>query len=463
MDIDQELKEFQYSDKGPILSELTFTHEMKNHVREKMIMTSKPKRRIWYWTTSIAGFLIILLAITGMPSADTIKNLFPTLTNTPRISAFVAYGDEELKAFHEKGLTVPYHVSKTDQGVTVTITDLFFDGHLLAIGYLVQMPPEKDLNRDLFSDYLADFKELTLNGNGESFLNGGSTDVTRIGDHLYAGINSAYLKEGAPNDFKLHAQIERVGLVGGSGKWQWDLEFKMPDSLKALQRTVPPHFEKDRNGLQFKAENIRRNATGTTLQLKVKGPKEKLENLLLSFYDQYMTELSFSSNYGYLNENTLEHLLSLSYLNGEDPFIYMDPRVLAKKDPELEKSKTNKNPPKDAEIDLSQPLPYVLSEQQGDFILKKVDFLSTKTVIHYEVKNPFNQKPLLTIKDEKENEYKSLPEKDAKREFTDSYSFIEEFPPFPSPKNLKLVVPTDVMNKEEQKIREQNLIKIPLL
>ncbi|XOS92240.1 DUF4179 domain-containing protein [Brevibacillus laterosporus] len=170
MDIDQELKEFQYSDKGPILSELTFTQKMKNHVREKMIMTSKPKRRIWYWTSSFAGLLIILLALTGVPSADTIKNLFPTLTNTPRISAFVAYGDEELKAFHEKGLTVPYHVSKTDQGVTVTITDLFFDGHQLAIGYLVQMPPEKDLNRDLFSDYLADFKELTLNGIGESFL-----------------------------------------------------------------------------------------------------------------------------------------------------------------------------------------------------------------------------------------------------------------------------------------------------
>ncbi|MDF9412524.1 DUF4179 domain-containing protein [Brevibacillus laterosporus] len=459
MDIDQELKEFQYSDKGPILSELTFTHEMKNHVREKMIMTSKPKRRIWYWTTSIAGFLIILLAITGMPSADTIKNLFPTLTNTPRISAFVAYGDEELKAFHEKGLTVPYHVSKTDQGVTVTITDLFFDGHQLAIGYLVHMPPEKDLNRGLFSDYLADFKELTLNGNGESFLNGGSTDVTRIGDHLYAGINSAYLKEGVPNDFKLHAQIERVGLVGGSGKWQWDLEFKMPDSLKALQRTVPPHFEKDRNGLQFTVKNIRRNATGTTSRIIVNGPGEKLKNLRITFYDQYMNRRPSSFTEHFLNNNTKEYELRLS-LNGEEPFIYMEPRVLVEKETELEKSKTKENPPKNAEIDLSQPLPYVLSEQQGDFILKKVDFLSTKTVIHYEIKNPFNQSRFLKIKDEKNNEYYSSPEI---REFTDTYSFMEEFPPFPSSKNLKLVVPTDVMNKEEQKIREQNLIKIPLL
>ncbi|NKQ22644.1 DUF4179 domain-containing protein [Brevibacillus laterosporus] len=460
MDIDQELKEFQYSDKGPILSELTFTQKMKNHVREKMIMTSKPKRRIWYWTSSFAGLLIILLALTGVPSADTIKNLFPTLTNTPRISAFVAYGDEELKAFHEKGLTVPYHVSKTDQGVTVTITDLFFDGHQLAIGYLVQMPPEKDLNRDLFSDYLADFKELTLNGIGESFFNGGSKDVTRIGDHLYAGIDSTYLKAGAPNDFKLHAQIERVGLVGGSGKWQWDLEFKMPESLKALQRTVPPHFEKDRNGLQFTVENIRRNATGTTSRIIVNGPREKLKNLHITFYDQYMNRRPHSFMGHFLNDNTKEYELILSKLNGEEPFIYMNPRVVVEKETELEKSKTKENPPKDAEIDLSHPLPYVLSEQQGDFILKKVDFLSTKTVIHYEVKNPFNQSRFLIIKDEKNNEYRSSPEI---REFTESYSFMTEFPPFPSPKNLKLVIPTDVMNKEEQRIREQNLIKIPLL
>ncbi|MGG1441451.1 DUF4179 domain-containing protein [Brevibacillus laterosporus] len=462
MDIDQELKEFQYSDKGPILSELTFTHEMKNHVREKMIMTSKPKRRIWYWTSSFAGLLIILLAITGMPSADTIKNLFPTLTNTPRISAFEEYGDDkELKDFHEKGLTVPYHVSKTDQGVTVTITDLFFDGHQLDIGYLVQMPPEKDPKRELLSDYLADFRNFTLNG--ESFGINGSNDVKQIGEHLYVGIDSMYIDEKAPNDFKFHAQVERVGLVGGSGKWQWDLEFKMPDSVKALQRTVPIHFETNWKGYQFKVESMRTIATQSSLLFKVKRPKEKQEELVFSFYDQYMTYIGSDVYFSHPKRDSSEQLVSLPYIKQEEPFLYIVPSVLEERGSKnKKKTKAEKKLPKYTEIDLSQPLPYVLSEQQGDFILKNVDFLSNKTVIHYEVKNPFNQYRFLRIIDEKDNVYISLSGTDARREFTDSYSFMEEFPPFTSQKNLKLVVPTDVMDKEEQKIREQNLIKIPL-
>jgi hypothetical protein len=157
--------------------------------------------------------------------------------NMPFIGSAFAYVQDKLGCF---GLYSKYAHKVGEKaesnGISITMSEVFYDGLNLYVSYVVENDKFRDgLKRAEYQmkqlDYHADSYilcdgrkyDLLYKDTGIAGLEGGFSD-----ERTFVGIETYYLeKEDLASDFKLHVDIDSVGLVDGiqeSGEWVFDVE-----------------------------------------------------------------------------------------------------------------------------------------------------------------------------------------------------------------------------------------------
>ncbi len=348
--------------------------------------------------------------------------------------------------------------SRTDQGVTVTFTDLFYDGSMLSLGYTVKIPAEKDVWSEMH------YRRPHING--PTMINDVILDYSignepvKIGDHLYAGILSIFPRAPLPDSFDLELEAPSVGVIGGSGKWKWQLPVTLMQRLKEAQRTIHPQVKLEWNGLKISVEEVQVSQSGTDLVVLASGPTEKLTKLDFTGMDEHMTLIDGGLRYSdKVDEQTYRYQLRFLISPKRNSFLNLIPGF---------GYTVKESTSQEFRYDLQGAYPISLPKENGGALVTRVDFMSDKTVVHYQVQDPFQQLQFLMIEDEKGTR---LPSNHVYpiRESTESFSFRYEFPPVNPQQKVKLLTTVNtttleenVSNYEGTPDMRRTQIKIPL-
>lgn len=151
------------------------------------------------------------------------------LKHVPFIGKIIeTMGDEWLQNANCKGLTVPVEQSATDQGITLTVKEVMYDGIRLFIGmeeHSGQPLPPNDKNGRRYAG-LDNWFKATVNGEDFGWLNGERVSMTEDGHavsmleiepHGEPGPGEKRLADKLGDSFTLQVEIPQVGAV--KGRW----------------------------------------------------------------------------------------------------------------------------------------------------------------------------------------------------------------------------------------------------
>jgi hypothetical protein len=132
-------------------------------------------------------------------------------------SVFQTIGKFGLKSSSEMGLTSQVNQTATDQGVTITVQEVLYDGIELSIGFLLDGSSTNHI------------KEIDLYANGKRINAGSGESGRQVDEQLYAAVRSFTVTEQLPDQFDLKINIKSIdGFVDGEhkeikGKWNFNI------------------------------------------------------------------------------------------------------------------------------------------------------------------------------------------------------------------------------------------------
>ncbi|MFD2370052.1 DUF4179 domain-containing protein [Brevibacillus sp. GCM10020057] len=177
-------------------------------------------KKLSVMTTATAASLGVVIGA-GMTSpgfAEALKQI-PVVQ-----SVFHMVGDDGLKLAHEKGIVSTIQKTATDSDITVTITEVFYDGAQISVGFMVESP-------DKLSDMHRLTKSIKINGTTpESWGTGGT--IHPIDDYKAVGVINFSTSEPLPEKFQFDLSIQKIGDTRGD--WSFSFPIVKNDATNQL-------------------------------------------------------------------------------------------------------------------------------------------------------------------------------------------------------------------------------------
>ena len=224
----------------------------------------KPRKRILMYSMSAAmvGFGLFIGSAMVSPAMAKVASNIPVVG-----TFFNDVGDEGLKIAGQKGLTQIVDQTVKDNGITLTINEVFYDGTRLTFGYTQEsLLPLGELERPVIK---ADGKEI-------NFSSGYSGEY--VTPQKYKGIVDITPSEELPEEFEMTFQIDAVGLV--PGKWSFQFPVKQSNKVKVI-RMSDVRKMKD---AELRINKMTIGPAGTVLNVGVVSGSKKVNPYSLSFY-----------------------------------------------------------------------------------------------------------------------------------------------------------------------------------
>ncbi|WNC16609.1 DUF4179 domain-containing protein [Brevibacillus brevis] len=283
MGVEEQLKKFVYSPDDARWTNLDLNEEMEQtiwtSIRERREARNRKLRQ------SLVAACCLLLAFVTIKLTGLWAEPSTAVLPAAYGSIFAAVGDQRFQDIAKKGLTSKVDLQKTDMGVAVTISEVYYDRGMLAFSYAVQFPEEKD--RGLTMKERTPEFEVKINGQNKRLQwDDGFNDqwnakvVKEIQPRLYAGIVTLRPMDELPDEFTLELDIPRVGIIGSSGKWKYAIPVKLQDQVKRELRTLRPNQVIDWYGNEVTIKEIR--MMPSMLQVEVYqhlNPNRKVEGI----------------------------------------------------------------------------------------------------------------------------------------------------------------------------------------
>ncbi|WP_423408953.1 DUF4179 domain-containing protein [Heyndrickxia sp. MSNUG] len=268
-------------------------NSMPDQVRHRIdeTLSSLPERnKKWKKPSMIAGGIAASLAIL-LGTGFTNTTMAQVLQSIPFVeSVFKLAGDSTLKTTVEKGLAEKVNKSAADQGVTVTVSEAFYDGTGISVGYVVQSDAVLDKNMNTSIDFTIDGKRI------ENYGVGGSSE--RYDDHVVLGVMHLDVSEPLPNEFDLGMKIKKLGESEG----EWNVQFPVRE-ISSENKVILPVEKKSSGDITVILEKVTFAPTATEVVYKLKQPSDR------------EMELSFE-----LLGSNGEHVEPLSLFKKDDTF-----------------------------------------------------------------------------------------------------------------------------------------------
>lgn len=333
------------------------------------------------------------------------------------------------------------NLSKTSNGVTVTINSIVYDGIDLSIGYTVESNTEFKSTPHILD------KEFKIDGNETSFSSSGTGYF--IDKNTYVGVdtfnvNTNYLPKevkqhvlggdvNIPENFTMDLNI-REFLDGIKG--EWDFKFKVStDKVKGKVKDINTFINLSKIKSNLTVNEIITTPINTVLRTTENSTVSDcmFQNYNYFVFDDKGRNLKMKGSNGnssgennklysqYMFRNIYEDTKSVT-------FIPVEPTKEVKEFREKLQNNGEELKVNDKEVPLNLNGSTILSEGKfGDYKINQIEFLEDKTIIHYECTNLLSAQPdNFVIVDESGKEYGLMSEK---VKVQDVNKFIAEIEP----------------------------------
>lgn len=325
----------------------------------------KPKKRVIFYSMSAAVVGFGLFVGSAMVSPAMAK----VASNIPVVGTFFNdVGDEGLKIAGKKGLTQVIDQTAKDNGITLTINEVFYDGTRLTLGYTQEsLLPLGELERPAIK---VDGKEI-------NFSSGYSGEY--VTPQRYKGVVDITPTEELPEEFEMNVRIDAVGLV--PGYWSYQFSVRQSNDVTVIRPTVIKKLE----GAEISVNSLKIGPAGTDLNVKVIAEPGKMDPYSLDFHliDDKGNVINPLKGSGYgdtvagKEHATLQRLYEP--LDEGVRSVKVIPYVLTFPQGDL----------KEESVSLDGiELPFTMSQGEfGDLIITDIKYSENRTVVYFEVKS----------------------------------------------------------------------------
>jgi len=374
-------------------------------------------------------------------------------------SVFEMLGDTGIRQAGEGGLSSRSSVSVENQGITMTITEVLYDGILLSIGYVIEGG----------SDIRPERPELYVNGKSFNFSSGARGQ--EIKDSIYAGLVSYKPSEALPDQFTLKLEYNKMRDWGNkvdaspaivNGNWTFEIPVKkLTEGIytKAFTDNNAPQVQSGDTSLE--ARQLSFSPALTSVDIDLIEPVELgeipfRENLFQIIDDrgvilQYLGASSSSQSNDGDKLRLTEFRLEYAPVDQIPEYLIVRPYVNIHAESNTE--------PVYHRAALGE-LPLTLSQGAvGSVTISKIEFDTDDTSIYYSVEgsNPYEQASSVWIEDETRTKYRGTTPQLVKAE-PEQYSFVMKLPPIDKQTRLTLLT----MEMSTPQIDKQLEFKIPV-
>ncbi len=336
-----------------------------NTIKENKV--KKPKRRIALYSLSAAVLGISLLIGSAIASPAMAK----IASHIPLIGVFFNDSDDEgLRIAGQKGLTQIVDQSAKDNGITLTMNEVFYDGTRLTFGYTQEA---------LLAIGEIERPTIEVNGKEINFSSGYSGDF--ITPLKYKGTMDISPTEELPEEFELKMRIDAVGRI--PGKWEFVFPVKQSNEVTVIRPTEVKSIE----GAEMKISTLKLGPAGVSLAVQVTADQNqnKLDIYGLHFYildkKGNMLDIVSASGMGDVENGIETAKLDILFsplkegIKKVEIIPYTIPKSFETRTIEAVKL-------------ADQDLPFVMDQgESGKVIIEKIDYIGDKLVIYYQVES----------------------------------------------------------------------------
>ncbi|WCN36814.1 DUF4179 domain-containing protein [Aneurinibacillus uraniidurans] len=246
-----------------------------------------PPRKSPRWPYVAGAVAVTTLCVIG--SGFVSPAMAQVLREVPLIgSVFEKTGDPVLKDMSERGLTSQPQKIATDKGVEMTITDVFYDGSRLAIGY--KLKPQNNQPLKVSSDLMPLQWKIGVKETDQIQWIGDAKEVARDNGEYVGKIDLNFeIEEKSLENFTLQLDVEAIH--GVAGNWKFILPISMEKTAKA-STTFRPMVTKKWNGMTYTVERVTFSPATTQVIVKRTVSKEKMNDFYYIGYDEHMKRMS---------------------------------------------------------------------------------------------------------------------------------------------------------------------------
>ncbi|RSK27203.1 DUF4179 domain-containing protein [Bacillus sp. HMF5848] len=405
--------------------------------------SKKTKRRNPIIFGAIAA-IVLLMGVSATVSdtfADTIKNI-------PFLGAiFEEIGDSGLNQASKQGLATEVNETISTKNISITITDVIFDGTRLSIAYV------KQSNEEFAPDYMNHFVEdLDIFIDGKLLHNlGMGIRAEQLDDHTIAGVVDINTEESLKESFTLTLKMREIDEEKGNWKISIPIQ-KIGDG-----KTILLHDQKEFNNTTWKLVKATLTPATTKISFNTILPIDAVENndwdisyQLLDDKGIQVRPLSGHASGSPLDDNMWINKSSAVFAPVSHASDYLIFQAIMRPLKEA--------PFSVVEASLQNNLPIELEQGDvGKLVLTKMEYTETETLVYFTVygSDPYRQTTLWFV-DQNGNTYRSddVPEKLSE----EVYNFVVTFPLLPSLEQLTAVT----VELAPPKVIEELRFKIPI-
>ncbi len=338
---------------------------IENTIKENKIKKTLRKKVIYSLSAAVVGFGLFMGSAIVSPAVAKVASNLPLVGNF-----FNDSKDEGLRIAGQKGLTQVIEQTSKDNGITLTMNEVFYDGTRLTFGYT---------HEALFALGELERPTIWVNGKEINFSSGSSGEF--ITPAKYKGTINITPTEELPEEFELKMRIDAVGLI--PGKWEFAFPVKQSNIVTVIRPTAMKAIEE----AEVKIASLKLGPAGTNIVVNVTADENqnKLDIYGLNFFvlDEKGNVLDQVSGSGQGEVENGKEIVKLNYL-------FTPLKEGTKKVKIIPYTRVFEDIDEVALKLDGQSLPTVLDQgESGEVIIEKLEQEGDKTVIFYEVKSDF--------------------------------------------------------------------------
>lgn len=214
-----------------------------NTVNENRMKRSKKKVFFYFLSAAMIGFGLFIGSASISPAMAKIASTIPIIG-----TFFNDSMDEGLRIAGKQGLTQVVGQSSKDNGITLTIDEIFYDGTRFTIGYTQE---------SLFAIGNLERPTIKVDGKEINFASGSSGDF--ITPQKYKGTIDITPTEELPEAFNMNMRIDAVGAI--PGKWAFSFPVKQSNEVTVIEPNEVHIIE----GVEVGVSSLKIGPAGTDL------------------------------------------------------------------------------------------------------------------------------------------------------------------------------------------------------
>lgn len=338
---------------------------IKNTINENENSIIKPKRKVIRYVASaaIVAFGVLIGSAYVSPVMANVVSQIPVIG-----FLFGDVGDEGLEIAGQTGLYEKVNQTQKDNGITLTINEVFYDGTRLSLGYS---------HKSLLALGELERPTISINGKPINFSVGYSGNF--VNPQHYAGVMNIDTFEELPKSFTLRVSFDSVGLV--PGKWDFEFPVSQVDGIKV----VKPEETKIVKGNEVTIKSLKVGPLGTNLSVDIieSSNGDQLHFNIIDENGEALTKLT-GSGLG----DTIEGKQHMNYQYLYSPLkegskeVTVIPYTIPLESETMDKKVT-------ATLDEAK-VPITLDQGEiGKVIVTDIDRKQDKTIVYFEMKSKF--------------------------------------------------------------------------